>query len=124
MTRFSAGFTLIELLIAVAIIAIISAVALPIYNDYVQTSREGVLVSNMSTIRVFQEEFRLREGEYVGGTYTAGAPDASLAELQWDPRTDEIEYEIVANGGDSYTVTATDSTGFSVCREYPGGDIC
>ena len=59
------GFTLIELMIAVAIIAIIAAVALPAYTGYIATSREGVLVSNISTIEIFQEDFNLRNGAYL-----------------------------------------------------------
>lgn len=119
-----AGFTLIELMIAVAIIAIISAVALPMYNDYIQTSREGVLASNISTIRVFQEDFRLRNNAYAEGTYTAGAADADLDDLGWDPSTDDVDYVVVANGGVSYTVTATDSSGVSLCLEFPDNDPC
>ena len=36
-----AGFTLMELMVAVGVIAVLSAVALPIYNGYVATSREA-----------------------------------------------------------------------------------
>lgn len=123
-SRSESGFTLIELMIAVAIIAILAAVALPMYNDYIATSREGALVSSISTIRVFQEDFRLRNNAYSDGSYNGGVADADLQDLGWDPERDDVDYVIVANGNVSFEVTATDETGYSVCREYPSGDPC
>ena len=62
MTRLQSGFTLIELMVSVAIVAIIAAVGVPLYSDYIDTSRQGVLVNNLSSIEIFQEDFRLRTG--------------------------------------------------------------
>ena len=118
------GFSLIELMIAVAIIAIIAGIALPAYNDYIATSREGALVSSMSTMSVFQADYRLRTGVYAAGAYKNGAAEANLAVLGWAPSDDDIDYVVVANAGTSYDVTATDSSGYSTCRRYPGGDAC
>ncbi len=118
------GFSLIELMIAVAIIALLAGIALPAYNDYIATSREGALISSMSTMSVFQEDFRLRTGAYAAGSYTSGSADANLAVLGWDPNDDDVNYVVVANAGTSYDVTATDSSGYSACRRYPGGDAC
>lgn len=118
------GFSLIELMIAVAIIALLAGIALPAYNDYISTSREGALISSISTMSVFQEDFRLRTGAYAAGSYTNGTADANLGVLGWDPNDDDINYVVVANGGTSYDVTATDSAGHSTCRRYPGGDAC
>lgn len=46
--RSSAGFTLIELMIVVAIVAILAAIALPAYQDYVVKSRvsEAILLAS------------------------------------------------------------------------------
>lgn len=122
----AAGFTLIELMIAVGIIAVLSAIALPLYNGYMQTSREGVLINNISSMQVFQEDARLRTGSYVAGSYDTAGGDTSLSDppLNWDPRgDDDIVYEVVLAGG-SYRVTATDDTGTTVCRQYPDNTPC
>jgi prepilin-type N-terminal cleavage/methylation domain-containing protein len=120
------GFTLIELMIAVAIIALLSAIALPLYNGYVQTSREGVLLNNIASIRVFQEDALLRTGAYVPGNYDVAGGDTSLSDppLNWDPRgDDDIVYQVVLVG-DDYRVTATDEAGVTVCRQYPDDVPC
>jgi type IV pilus assembly protein PilE len=117
------GYTLVELMIAVAIIGIIAAIAMPIYNNYIGTSREGALLGSIATIRVFQEDFRLRNGTYAGGTYDDGA-DVNLAVLDWEPDTDDIVFVVAANAGVSYTVTATDQSGYSTCRQFPDNDPC
>jgi type IV pilus assembly protein PilE len=119
----SKGFTLIELMISVAILTIIAAVAVPAYNDYIRTSRVGALINNISTIEVFQEDFRLRTGAYQDGVWNGG-PDADLLILGWQPQADDgTVYNIVAAGA-TYTVTATDSVGTTVCRVFPARTDC
>ncbi|MEZ5558818.1 MAG: prepilin-type N-terminal cleavage/methylation domain-containing protein [Pseudomonadales bacterium] len=111
------GFTLIELMIAVAIIAIISAVALPLYSNYIQTSREGVLVTNIATMEIFQEDFRLRTGSYLLAAANTAAIEAAIG---WTPQDGAgFTYSIADGGGGSYEVTATDPSGTSVCMRYP-----
>jgi prepilin-type N-terminal cleavage/methylation domain-containing protein len=122
--RFSqGGFTLIELMIVVAVLAIISAIALPAYNGYVQTSREAVLINNISTIEIFQEDERLRNGAYLTVAANAAAIEAAI---DWVPEGDEpgTTYVIAAGPGDSYEVTATSPEGTSVCLRLPDGVRC
>ena len=122
MHREAQGFTLVELMVVVAVIAIISAIALPLYNGYIQNSREAVLVNNISTIEVFQEDFRLRTGAYL----TAAADEAAItAAIDWESNGDApgTTYSIAAGPAGSYEVTAT-SDGVSVCLRLPDGVRC
>ncbi len=116
------GFTLIELMIAVAIIAIISAVALPLYRNYIQTSQQGVLINNIASIEVFQEDFRLRTGAFLT---TAANVAAITTAIGWQPQSnDGTTYSVAAGPGSSYQVTATSPTGIVVCRRFPDKVAC
>lgn len=116
------GFSLIELMIAVAIIAILAAVGMPLYNNYVTTSRQGALVESIATMEIFQEDFRMRTGAYL----TSAANVAAItAAIDWTPqRNDGTTYVIAAGANGSYQVTARDSTGVQVCRRLPDNVAC
>lgn len=55
--RAARGFTIIELMIAVAIVAILAAVALPAYNDYVTRGKIQEATSALSAMRVKMEQY-------------------------------------------------------------------
>jgi type IV pilus assembly protein PilE len=62
------GFTLIEVMVTVAIIAILAAIALPSYNDYVTRSRLTEGASALSDLRVRMEQFYQDHRAYGTGT--------------------------------------------------------
>ncbi len=60
------GVTLIELLVVVAIIGIISAVALPIYRQHVAKSRRADAITALSNVAQAQERWRTNNTNYAG----------------------------------------------------------
>mgnify|MGYP001427698800 FL=1 len=120
----SSGVSLIELMIAVAVIGIVSAIAIPMFSDYSDTARQGVMRNNIETIRLFEEERKLSEGAYVAGTYDPADPDDAAGlktVLGWEPRTtdDNITYVIDNVTSNGYRVTATDTEGNTVSVTSP-----
>ena len=53
----SRGFTLIEVMITVAIVAILSAIAIPSYNEYIRRARITDAVSSLSDMRNKMEQY-------------------------------------------------------------------
>jgi type IV pilus assembly protein PilE len=99
------GFTLIELLIAVAIIAILSALAMPAYQNYVIKAKIPDATSNLATMRVRMEQYfqdNVRYSTAAGGATCGGT---------WPFTSNYFTYSCVANTpvatNNTYTITAT-----------------
>lgn len=106
------GFTLIELMIAVAIIAIISAIAIPAYLGYVQEAKLSTLRLNIDGMRVFIEDYRLDNGTYVAAQWKADGSVKTLeSEYGWTPDGDKqtIDYTVTVNPAGTYDVVAVDT---------------
>jgi type IV pilus assembly protein PilE len=115
------GFTLVELMIVVTILAILLVFAIPGYQGYVRDSEEGVMVSNIHSLEMFQEDLMLRTGAYATGLANLAAITAATG---WDPRSnDGILYAVAANGA-GYDVTATHPDGWTVCINFPSKNRC
>src|SRR2546425_8114960 len=61
------GFTLIELMVAVAIVAILAAVALPNYTDYVRRGKIQEATSALLAMRVKTEQYFQDNRQYPTG---------------------------------------------------------
>ncbi|MDQ9171658.1 type IV pilin protein [Oxalobacteraceae bacterium R-40] len=96
----NSGFTLIELMITIVIVGILSAVAIPIYSDYVRRGKVPEATSALSAMRVQMEQFYQDNRNY--GT----DPDCGVVA----PASENFTYECSLGATDqSYTVTASGS---------------
>ena len=68
------GFTLIELMITVAIIAILSAIALPSYLDYVRKGKRSDARALLQAAAIAQEKYRLSNASYASATTALSPP--------------------------------------------------
>jgi len=103
------GFTLIELMVTVAIVAILAAVALPAYNNYVTRAKIVEATSALLAMRTKMEQYFQDNRSYVGAC-TAG----TVAPLPSNPGSPpgELQHFTIscpaANlGATTYTVQAT-----------------
>lgn len=95
-----AGFTLIEVMIVVAIVGVLTAIAVPAYGDYVKRGRITEAVSGLSDMRVKMEQFFQDNRTYVGAC-VAG----TVAPLPAD--TTQFTFSCSSLSASAYTVSAT-----------------
>ncbi|PSV53089.1 pilin [Photobacterium sp. GB-1] len=85
------GFTLIELMIVVAVIGVLSAIAIPQYQKYVAKSQTGVSLATISALKTNIESAIAENGTFPtlaatsGGNTTLGIPKTDLGTIALAP---------------------------------------
>ncbi len=97
MKRAQQGFTLIEVMITVAIVAILSAVAIPAYTDYVTRGRLTEAFTGLGGAQAAAEQFWANNRTYAGFGLSASFPRNSS----------NFTYAIANDTASGYTITAT-----------------
>jgi len=101
------GFTLIEIMIAMAILAIVSAVAVPIYTSYSENTYRGEAQADLMKCAQGLERFASENFTYIGSDDGTGAVLDSICNTLSD-----LRYDItVVSTRDTFTLTATPRAG-------------
>lgn len=90
------GFTLIELMLAMAIVSILTAVAVPMYSDYVKKSNNNKAIADLNMIQLCIERFYS-----IGFTYPNTLADIApcLPNKGLDPWAHSYQYLNIIDGG-------------------------
>jgi type IV pilus assembly protein PilE len=99
-----AGFTLLEVMIVVAIVAVLAAIALPSYSNYVTRGRILEATTALSNFRQQYEQWFLDNRKYTGGFAAISGPiNASILSTNGTP-----DFVVQSNSelADSYQIQA------------------
>ena len=109
------GFTLIELVIAMTIVAILTAIALPQYGEYMARSRRNDARTTLLLAAQWMERFRAENrGVYTGAVLPAG--------LDVSPQSGQPMYDLAATAvtATTWTLTATPRAGSPMAADGCG----
>lgn len=110
-----AGFTLLELMIVVAIVAILAAIAGPIYSDYLKRSKLTEAYNTLAAYRVSMEQYYQDQRTYGTGGNCGVDPGLITASLKYFALTcTPATNATIGTGYQTYTATATGDAGTPV----------
>ena len=110
-----AGFTLIELMITVTVIAILAAVAIPMYGDYTKRGKITEATSALSDLRIRAERWFADNRTYrpVPASGTTVGFSTTIAGARY------FAYTCTSGSASTYTCTASPCTGVNTPTGCP-----
>ena len=123
----NSGFTLLELVIVVAIIGIISAIGLPQYVGYTESTNDKVIENNLRSIFLKQQEYYRENNNYysTGETCTNAAADINnnLFSGQNVITTPDYNFCILSNTDDDFEARAEEVEGDKIFTIDENNDL-
>ena len=120
MSKKNIGFTLAELLVVVAIIAVLTAIAIPVFTGQLEKSREAVDLANVRsayaevmTAAITEDTaspLRQSDGSYLASVTLTQAKDG------WTTKTDDLTVGGIAFADDKHWLKAPKAKG--TCKAY------
>jgi prepilin-type N-terminal cleavage/methylation domain-containing protein len=119
------GFTLIEVMVVITVVGIVLAISIPFYQDHITTAKANVMIYNIGTIDLLQDDRWVNEGEFIQGTYNSADPDAATGlktVLGWSPGSDpgDFNYVIACTVVSTTPPECTRSSGYTVTATHVG----
>lgn len=125
--KLARGFSLIELMVAVVIIGILTAIAVPSYQSYIQRADRTVAQSALIQLAATMERYYAANNNTYVGMILGDGPDADT-DIDWFPTTAPIDdtnppthalytLAITAADANSYTIQATPRAGTAVATD-------
>jgi type IV pilus assembly protein PilE len=126
--KLSRGFTLIELMIAVAIVSILTAVAIPAYSSYVQKARRTDAKNAILDFAARQERYYSVNNQYATTAANLGYGGAFPVSVQTSGSTayytlNEAVVAGTATTGPTYTVTVAPIAGQAQATDACGSYV-
>jgi len=118
-SRSGRGFTLIEVMITVGIVAILAGVAVPAYSEYMRRGQLPEAHTFLADYRVKMEQFFQDNRNYGTADVCAQQGGATPSWGNFTPGSRYFTFAcVLAADGQSYTITATGSSGRAIGHVY------